>query len=441
MPTFARPQIPNATVDEDWSKRTRHRFSRVAAQPQESQTMPQSRSWNVRSLAFLGALFLLYIPFEDRESNTMWPRYIAIGVALLFLGPILLARPIKLHRPAVYILVGMLIILVHTIVFRQVSFIYPFFVGANILVAVLIYEASRNHPKEFHIAVTWLLVLSIVALLAQVLLYYMVGGPVVDIHELVFGSPSRAAIDFVGINRFSGLQVEPGTYANNTAFLLAIYLFTAAFSRQMYIVAIFTLLSILLTGSATSVYFTCVMLMLLPLLWRNRIKAWHVIALLIVIAAFFSFSNILDHLDQRFNQNDDGSLSIWKTGLHSYLATGLDDKIIGLGYEHPPCLNCYYQDLGVTFNLVSGGGLLMVFVLVLLFYRVARFNGVLLAIAIFMMPMNSRMYYYEPPVWMLFLFAQANLRKRLSVLSPPPADMCAGTGAAVRHGFSTTQRQ
>jgi hypothetical protein len=57
------------------------------------------------------------------------------------------------------------------------------------------------------------------------------------------------------------------------------------------------------------------------------------------------------------------------------------------------------------------------------------------------MPMNSRMYYYEPPVWMLFLFAQANLRKRLSVLSPPPADMCAGTGAAVRHGFSTTQRQ
>jgi hypothetical protein len=403
--------------------------------------MRRFRSWNIRSLAFLGALFLLYIPFEDRESNTMWPRYIAIGVALFFLVPILLARPIKLHRPSVYILVGMLIILVHTAVFRQVSFIYPFFVGANILVAVLVYEASRNHPKEFHAAVTWLLVVTIASLLVQVLLYYTLGGIILDVHELAFGSPSRTAIDFVGINRFSGLQVEPGTYANNTVFLLAIYLFTSEFSRQMYIIAIFTLLSILLTGSATSVYFTGVVLMLLPLLWRNRIKVWHVVALLVVIVAFLSFSNILEHLDERFKQNDDGSLSLWKTGLQSYLATGLDDKIIGLGYEHPPCVGCFYQDLGVTFNLVSGGGLLMVFVLVLLFYRVARFNGILLAMVIFALPMNSRMYYYEPPVWMLFLFAQANLRKRLAGLPPPPADQPASAGATVRHSFATTQRQ
>jgi hypothetical protein len=403
--------------------------------------MRRFRSWNIRSLAFLGALFLLYIPFEDRESNTMWPRYIAIGVALFFLVPILLARPIKLHRPSVYILVGMLIILVHTAVFRQVSFIYPFFVGANILVAVLVYEASRNHPKEFHAAVTWLLVVTIASLLVQVLLYYTLGGIILDVHELAFGSPSRTAIDFVGINRFSGLQVEPGTYANNTVFLLAIYLFTSEFSRQMYIIAIFTLLSILLTGSATSVYFTGVVLMLLPLLWRNRIKVWHVVALLVVIVAFLSFSNILEHLDERFKQNDDGSLSLWKTGLQSYLATGLDDKIIGLGYEHPPCVGCFYQDLGVTFNLVSGGGLLMVFVLVLLFYRVARFNGILLAMVIFALPMNSRMYYYEPPVWMLFLFAQANLRKRLAGLPPPPADLPASAGATVRHSFATTQRQ
>jgi hypothetical protein len=181
--------------------------------------------------------------------------------------------------------------------------------------------------------------------------------------------------------------------------------------------------------------------MLLPLLWRNHIKVWHVVALLVVIVAFLSFSNILEHLDERFKQNDDGSLSLWKTGLQSYLATGLDDKIIGLGYEHPPCVGCFYQDLGVTFNLVSGGGLLMVFVLVLLFYRVARFNGILLAMVIFALPMNSRMYYYEPPVWMLFLFAQANLRKRLAGLPPPPADLPASAGATVRHSFATTQRQ
>jgi hypothetical protein len=416
--------------------------------------MSQLQSWNIRSLAislaFFSALFLLFIPFEDPLTNSMWPRYFAIGVAIFFLIPILLTRPIKLHTPSSYVLVGMLIVLAHTTVLRQVSFIYPFFAGANILVAVLAYEASKHWTKEFHAAVTWLLVISILSLIAQVLMFYVLGGPIVDVHGLVFGSPSRVIVDFAGINRFSGIQVEPGTYANNTIFLLALYLFTSQFRKQMFIIAIATLISILLTGSATSVYFTCVVLMLLPLLWRNRIRTWHVLVLLVCIVAFFSFSNILEHLNERFAQNDDGSLSLWKTGLRSYLATGLDDKIIGLGYEHPPCVDCYYQDLGVTFNLISGGGILMVFVLMLLFYRVAYFNGILLAMVIFAIPLNSRMYYYEPPVWMLFLFAQANLRKKQAGLSPPtvqihddgaPGDWPASAHAAVHKGFASTPRK
>lgn len=402
------------------------------------------------SLAFFGSLFLLFIPFEDPETNSMWPRYLAIGVAMFFLVPILLARRIKLHAPSSYVLVGLLVILAHTIVLRPVSFIYPFFVGANILVAILAFEASKHWEKEFQTALMWLLVVSIVSLLAQVLMFYVLGGPIMDIHGLVFGSPSRVIVDFEGINRFSGLQVEPGTYANNTIFMLVIYLFSSRFRKQTFIIAIFALISILLTGSATSVYFTCVALMLLPLLWRKRIRIWHVAALLACIVAFFSFSNILEHLNERFAQNDDGSLSLWKTGLQSYLATGLDDKIIGLGYEHPPCVGCYYQDLGVTFNLISGGGILMVFVLILLFYRVMYFNGFVLAMVIFAIPMNSRMYYYEAPVWMLLLFAQANLRKKQAGLDAPPGpmhdagvphDLPASAHTAVHHGLAATQRK
>jgi hypothetical protein len=175
--------------------------------------------------------------------------------------------------------------------------------------------------------------------------------------------------------------------------------------------SILSVISVLLTGSATSVYFTCVMLVMLPLIWSRHIRTWHVAALFLCIVAFVASSGIPQHLSERFG-HDDGSLSIWKIGLHSYLDTGWEEKIIGLGYEHPPCIDCHYQDLGVIFNLVSGGGILLLFVLVLLFYRVAYFNGILLSLVIFALPMNSRMYYYEAPVWMIFLFAQSNLRKR-----------------------------
>jgi len=378
--------------------------------------MTHAHTWNVPSvaatLAFMGAVFLFYIPFEDLQTNTMWPRYFAVGVCMACVLPLLLGRPIRITEPSIYILMGMGIILFHIIFFRQVSFIYPIFIGANLLCAVLLYEASKRWPKEFNTGLAWLLVISIVALFAQVLMFYLLGGPIVDIHEMVFGSPSRAAVDFVGINRFSGLQVEPGTYANNTTFLLAIYLFTSGYGKRVYWISILTVVTLLLTGSATSVYFTSVMLMLLPLLWSHRIKKWHVLALFVFILAFLASTNILDHLNERFAHNDDGSLSIWKTGLFSYLATGWEDKIIGLGYERPPCFDCHFQDLGVIVNLVSGGGLLVLIVLVVLFYRLAYFNGILLSLVIFAMPMNSRMYYYEAPVWMLFLFAQTNLRKQ-----------------------------
>lgn len=393
--------------------------------------MKHAPTWNVRSVAaaaaFFGAVFLLYIPFEDRQTNTMWPRYFAVAVTLLCLLPLMLARPIRITEPSVYVLTGLGIIILHTTVFRQVSFIYPFFVGFNILIAVLIYEASKRWPREFNTALGWLLVSSIVALFAQVFMFYLLGGPIVDIHEMVFNSPSRAAVDFVGINRFSGLQVEPGTYANNTAFLLAAYLFTSGYNRRVYWISILTVVTLLLTGSATSVYFTCVMLLLLPQLWSHRIKIWHVLALFVFILAFLASSNILDHLNERFAHNDDGSLSVWKTGLFSYLATGWEDKVIGLGYEHPPCVDCHFQDLGVTFNLLSGGGLLVLIVLVVLFYRIACFNGILLTLVIFAMPMNSRMYYYEAPVWLLFLFAQANLRKKHHVQKAPTSTLNPGS--------------
>jgi hypothetical protein len=372
-----------------------------------------TRSYLV-SIVFFGSLFLLFIPFEDTGSNSMWPRYFALGVSFLFLIPILIARKIKFSVPSVYIFIALCDVAFTTFL-RPVSFIYSLFVMANLALAILIYECGRKWPAEFSTGVVWLLIANVTAIFAQALLFFLAGGPIFDFHELLFGSSGRAAFDFLNVNRFSGLQVEPGTYANNMAFLLAILVFTREFSKKLYLLSAFALISILLTSSATSIYFGCVFLLLLPLLWRTGVKKSHLVILALLMVGYFSFSNMAGHLHERFSQHDDGSLTIWMTGMTSYWNTSLEDKLIGLGFEHPPCSNCYYQDLGVVINLLSGGGLLMLLILVTFFLRMIKFNGLLLSLVILAIPMNSRMYYYEPPVWILFSLALTRLRR------PPPA--------------------
>lgn len=364
------------------------------------------------SFAFIGSLFLFLTPFQDDISNSMWPKYLAVGTSIFFLAPIIFIKKITISSPSLFIIMAMLAIICHTIFIRPLSFHFNLLIVANFTMAILIYELSQKWQPEFESAVYSLLIANITAIIVQALMFFLYDGKIYDFHKFIFGSDSRFSEDYLGIARFAGMQVEPGTYANNVAYLLAILIITSNFSKKNYWISIFSVVSILLTNSASAIYFASILLVLLLLFWGNRIKISHVIILALAIILYLYSSNIFEHLNSRFSQGNDGSLSFRLIGLKSYWATGLEDKVLGLGFDYQPCFECHYQDIGVIFNLVSSGGILLCLVLSTLLYRSLKLNGILLCVFILALQLNSKMYFYGAPVWLIFLFSLTNLKHR-----------------------------
>ncbi|HWY34897.1 MAG TPA: hypothetical protein VNX68_09635 [Nitrosopumilaceae archaeon] len=364
------------------------------------------------SMAFVGAMFLFFTPYEDTVSNTMWPKYFAALVGSLFLAPILILKPLKLHSASLFIVFMLFAIITHLLLIHPISFQFDLLVMANCFLAILIFELSRVWKYEFEIALKGLLCANVIAIGVQAFMFFFGGGEIYDVYRFIFGSDSRFSSEYLNIARFSGMQVEPGTYANYISFLLAIFLLTSRFAQWKYIFSVLVILSILLTNSASAIFLSFAITLMLALVWGNYINKLHIVSLLVVVVLYFLFSNIVEHMHARFLENDDGSLSLRMTGLQSYLATSLESKVIGLGFGHEPCFECHYQDIGVIFNLVSSGGILLVFVIFIVAYRSLMLNGFWLAFVIFAIVSYSKMNFYETPVWLLFLFSMIKLRDR-----------------------------
>jgi len=282
---------------------------------------------------------------------------------------------------------------------------------ANCVLAVFCFELSKVWKMEFESALRWLIIVNVAAIFVQASLFFTSGGEIYDIYKLLFGSSSRFSEDYLNIARFSGMQVEPGTYANYVSYLLAIFIFTSTFGLRTYLVSIFTLLSILLTNSASAMYFALILSLLILRFWGDKINKRYIVVFIFTILLYFSFSNIFEHLNARFLQNDDGSLSLRMIGIKGYLSTTFESKVLGLGFEYEPCIDCHYQDIGVIFNVISSGGLLLLLMLSAICYRSIRENGWMLAGLIMAISAYSKMHYYEAPVWLLFLFSMTHLRR------------------------------
>jgi hypothetical protein len=160
------------------------------------------------------------------------------------------------------------------------------------------------------------------------------------------------------------------------------------------------------------VYFVPVLLVLMAYLWRSKIRASHLLVLGAAILAYLVFSGILTHLEDRFFEHEDGSLSHRVEGMHAYVTQSIEEKFFGVGFGSDPCVRCYYQDIGVTFNLVTRGGAVVTLALALLVVRSIAVNGVILASILFLIPLNEKMFFYEAPIWLFLMLASTRLRAR-----------------------------
>lgn len=369
-------------------------------------------------LALLCSLFLLFTPFEQSGPHpTMFPKYFAAGAGMCMLAPLLVLKPFTVRMAGVLMCVAVMTVVLHTILVKPAPPQFTLLILANGALALMLYEASHRWRREFVAAVSWLLVVNALLIAVQALLFYTVTHSIYDFHKAVFGSDSRFAEDYLNIARFSGIQVEPGTYANYMACLTAILLLSAAFSAKVLWTAFLAVLSIFLTNSGSSVYFVPVLIALMGYLWRSKIRASHLLVLAAAVFAYLFFSGVVNHLEDRFLEHDDGSLSHRVEGMHAYVTQSIEEKFFGVGFGSDPCVRCYYQDIGVTFNLVTRGGAVVTMALGLLVARSIAVNGVILASILILIPLNEKMFFYEAPIWLFMMLAST--RQRAGAAAPP----------------------
>lgn len=362
-------------------------------------------------LALFASLFLLFTPFEQSGPHpTMFPKYFAAGAGMFMLAPLVVLKPVAIRMAALLISLAVLAILFHTMVIKPVPAQFTLLILANGALSLMLYEASYRWRKEFVASVSWLLLINAVFIVVQAVLFYAVTHSIFDFHKALFGSGSRFAEDYLNIARFSGIQVEPGTYANYIGCLSAILLLVAEFSAKILWVSFLAVLSIFLTNSGSSVYFAPVLIALMAYLWRSKIRIVHLLVLAVAIFAYLFFSGVLTHLEDRFFEHDDGSLSHRVEGMHAYMTQSVEEKFFGVGFGSDPCIRCYYQDIGVAFNLVTRGGALVTLSLVSILARSIAVNGPILATILFLIPLNEKMFFYEAPIWLLLLLSSTSLR-------------------------------
>ena len=365
---------------------------------------------NVAFATILIVIFLLFTPFEESGSNpTMLPKYLAAGGSMFLLAPLIIFRKPQFTQPSLLVVLVLFTLVFHVIVVKPVPPQFVLLVAANLALAIVIYEVRFKYRKEFEAAVACLLVINTAAILVQVALFYFVTHAIFDVHRLVFGSESRVAEDFLNIARFSGFHVEPGTYTNYVSCLMVIYVFSADISKKVMLISVASMFSILMTHSASSLFFVSVMLLLLGWLWRSRITLFQMLLVLGAIVFYGFASNFFEHLQTRFG-GDDGSMSLKVLGINTYLRTSIEEKLIGLGFGDDPCTACHYQDVGVVLNLVSRGGIILGMSVSLLFLRAVKLHGLVLATLIFSIPVYCIVSFYEAPIWLLILFAISSTR-------------------------------
>lgn len=385
------------------------------------------------TLAFFAALFMLFTPFEQGGPNpSMFPKYFSAGASALALAPLLAVTRLRFRVETQLFMVTIAMIMFHGLVVKPVPFHFLLLVVLNMLLAAFMYEASFAWRAQLVSAVSWLLVLNAVVITAQALMFHLLGAPIFDFHKMIFGSNSRFVEDYLNIARFSGLHVEPGTYANYIGCLAAILMLTSEFSARFILLCFMAVLSVFVTNSGSSVYFVPVMIVLLGYLWRSKVRAIHLVLLITAVYAYLLLSGVLEHLETRFLEQDDGSLSHRIDGVNAWVALNLEGKLLGVGFANDPCVRCYYQDIGMLFNLLTRGGIILVLSFSLIVGRMLLANGLILTVLLILIPVNEKMFFYEAPIWLFFLIGMTPFvrrSKRAQRAADEAADQARITGA------------
>lgn len=281
-----------------------------------------------------------------------------------------------------------------------------------------IFAAQTIH--EFHranlVAAVRLYIVIGVAALAADYAFTSIGMPI-DFHRLVFPWSAAREGEFLGVQRLSGLQIEPGTYAN-TVFLMA--LLSGLLRRRVYghIEAI-GVASALLTLSAWAPIGLAAFIVAssIEYLLSNRTKQLQrvgvflavfgaVLIILPVLVIDYSTDPNLRYFADRFTIGERSGSAIYKViALQAWLVEFGNGMWFARPIHETFCEYCLApQDLGTLPNMAFYLGALVPIALILAITHrlVQRFPGQLVLLAALTV---TKFYWYDPLVWAALMMA------------------------------------
>ncbi|MFT3800669.1 MAG: hypothetical protein QM766_05555 [Burkholderiaceae bacterium] len=316
------------------------------------------QSW-VRGLLMLVALFLVFTPFES-DDGSLAANY---AVTVFCLAATLVLTPISslkgLLWPSASLLLPAAVILHSLLLSTQGFSPYSLLLIVSFATAIVLVEYANSRPVEFLAVARVFLVISMTALLYQ-FISFQLGGEVVDLHAMLFPGTARIEIgtEAESVIRLTGFQTEPGNYST---WIMLLVLASRLIAGRFGIIESLATCSVLMTYSATGVFFVgiAILWMLADSLVRGGAKKWMWLVVFgaLVLAAASAF-DLLDHYEERFLGRDDASLMYryWALQAYSYLTTS--EKLLGFGFLDEIC-DCHFSDLGFGPNLVMRGGILV----------------------------------------------------------------------------------
>lgn len=291
-------------------------------------------------------------------------------------------------------------------------FLISMFVGAAcMLAAAALNPAGKTLLSR---ALDALVYCWLFALIFQVLGYFA-GYGVLDLHGMLHPY-SAARIQGQGyFLRFTGVHIEPGTYANWMYGLLLLRLLVSG--RIFDGLAIAAMLSILVTMSAWGLltvlsYF---LVMFFQIFRRNPVVARGKLTLIFVVVAVVAglsilenYTFFLDTFDYFYNRaqllDASGTAKVDAYGAFSIIF--LDLIFSGLPLNVDFCNGCDSpQDAGIFVNLVVRGGLIFAVVMFGLIARsLVRIQG-LFGLVLLLPLAFGKYFYFDPIFWFLVAFA------------------------------------
>ncbi len=331
-------------------------------------------------LALAGVLGITYTPTEGGGALTMALRYFLVGFSLL---PLLLSPgSYRIHGK---LLAGALLLGSYLILVNMGSAVQTLFAVVWIFFASVFFVSVWSTENRLPILVRALdiVIITFVTFLFLQAIYYGLIGVMMDFHNLLFPfSQARLFQTQDSLWRFTGHQIEPGTYAN---WMYALVLLRALASGALFSrISFIGIASILVTTSFWG-FFAVVFFILAYLLRKNKpeVALRKVLLIMVSISVGMVLIRLLgidvaSYVSRRLALSDFSS----SEKIAAFSSVGKDWAnyvLVGKPLNYDFCGGCASrQDSGILLNLFVhfGGAIVVAFLVVIAIGARKRFGYV-----------------------------------------------------------------